>query len=156
LDFGKGVGILLPSISKLSMNVYGCDTDQKSIEMAQRMVREFNSNNVHLFTVEPENELSLFEAKTFDRIIAAEVLEHIPHAANVVSEFRRVLTDDGLLVASLPTESWLYSILSQKAKSGHIHSLNELTSMITAKFSIKKSFNLYDFFKIVVCEKRLC
>jgi len=43
-----------------------------------------------------------FEDKTFDTVISIQVLEHTPRPAELIAEMARVLTDDGLLILSVP------------------------------------------------------
>ena len=45
-----------------------------------------------------------FPTGSFDLVVACEVLEHLPHPHQAVAEFRRVLADDGVLLASVPWE----------------------------------------------------
>jgi SAM-dependent methyltransferase len=43
-----------------------------------------------------------FEDGSFELVVSFETLEHVPDAAQAIGEFRRVLSDDGLLIASTP------------------------------------------------------
>lgn len=44
-----------------------------------------------------------FADATFDRVIASEVLEHIPHDIDALAELTRVLKPGGVLAATVPT-----------------------------------------------------
>lgn len=44
-----------------------------------------------------------FEDNTFDRIIASEVLEHIPRDIDALAELTRVLKSGGIIAATVPT-----------------------------------------------------
>ncbi|UOE22230.1 class I SAM-dependent methyltransferase [Thermobifida halotolerans] len=46
-----------------------------------------------------------FEDGSFDRVIAAEIMEHIPHDTAAMAELHRVLTPGGIAVVTVP--SWL-------------------------------------------------
>jgi SAM-dependent methyltransferase len=43
-----------------------------------------------------------FEDGSFDLVVSFETLEHVPDAARTIAEFRRVLADGGVLIASTP------------------------------------------------------
>lgn len=47
-------------------------------------------------------DLHMFEAGTFDYVIANHVLEHIPDEAKAISELKRVLKNDGAIILSFP------------------------------------------------------
>ncbi|GAA3758181.1 class I SAM-dependent methyltransferase [Salinactinospora qingdaonensis] len=46
-----------------------------------------------------------FEDGTFDRVVAAEILEHIPHDTQAIAELYRVLRPGGIAAVTVP--SWL-------------------------------------------------
>jgi len=49
-----------------------------------------------------------FESRAFDNVVAMEVLEHVTDPHRAFSEISRVLKDDGRLVVSVPSETWLW------------------------------------------------
>jgi dolichol-phosphate mannosyltransferase len=49
-----------------------------------------------------------FDPRTFENIVAMEVLEHVNDPRRAFSELARVLRDEGRLVISVPEESWLW------------------------------------------------
>lgn len=50
-----------------------------------------------------------FADASFDTIFCSQVLEHVADPWRVLTEFRRVLRDDGHLVLSVPHISWLHN-----------------------------------------------
>ncbi len=50
-----------------------------------------------------------FEDKTYDIVGAFDVLEHIKDHEGALSEWRRVLKDDGSIVITVPAYQWLWS-----------------------------------------------
>ena len=46
-----------------------------------------------------------FDDNSFDRVIAAEIMEHIPHDTAAMAEMYRVLRPGGIAVVTVP--SWL-------------------------------------------------
>ena len=66
-----------------------------------------------------------FADGSFDRIIAAEVLEHIPDDAGAVSELARVLAPGGRIAVSVPTRfpeqvNWLLDSDYHDTPGGHV------------------------------------
>lgn len=51
-----------------------------------------------------------FRAKTFDVIIASELLEHVPSPSKVIEEITRVLKNDGVAIVTTP---WLWELLRE-------------------------------------------
>lgn len=96
------------------------------------------------------NKLPLpFEEKSFDFIVLAEVLEHIGKPARILTEARRLLKDDGRLVATVPLDTRLsaWSLLFStecivlgdvlgnsyyRERCGHVHhfSFGSLTELL--------------------------
>jgi SAM-dependent methyltransferase len=72
----------------------GVDIDQPTVDHArERYGLEFAKADVAALP---------FEDKSFDMVVSFETLEHVSDAALAIAEFRRVLADDGVLVASTP------------------------------------------------------
>ncbi len=81
-----------------------------------------------------------FGDNSFDRIIASEVLEHIPHDIDALAELTRVLKPGGLLAATVPTfgpERLCWAINSEyhapASVGGHvrIYTRNQLRAKMT-------------------------
>lgn len=91
LDFGCGSGFLVKTLREKGMSAYGVEMDYEKIRKALHpSVRPF----VKLYN----GELPLpFADGQFDSVIATEVLEHIPNYREVLSEIRRVTSDQLLL-----------------------------------------------------------
>jgi ubiquinone/menaquinone biosynthesis C-methylase UbiE len=105
LDFGGGNGVLAPTLSKRYREVISVDLQP---EMLQRVVQQSQLKNV---TIRAE-ELSAaaLQAESFDTVVAADVLEHIPDFMPIVRELRRVLKPGGELLVSAPSENLLYAV----------------------------------------------
>jgi SAM-dependent methyltransferase len=72
----------------------GIDIDQPTVEHASgKYGLEFKRADVADLP---------FEDGGFDLVVSFETLEHVANAAEAIAEFRRVLADDGMLVASTP------------------------------------------------------
>ena len=105
LDFGGGNGVLAPTLSDRYREVVCVDLQP---EMLRQVVHQHRLTNV---TIRPE-ELSAaaLDTESFDTVIAADVLEHIPNFLPIVQEFRRVLKPGGELLVSAPSENLLYAV----------------------------------------------
>lgn len=106
LDLGTGSGILLPTLASRFAAVHAVDRDTSD---AANMVAAHRLSNVVLHQRDVLAEP--FESKRFAAIVAADVLEHFPDTAPIAQRVHDWLADDGVLVTSLPTESWVYVLL---------------------------------------------
>jgi SAM-dependent methyltransferase len=73
-----------------------------------------------------------FADRTFDRVVAAEVLEHLPDPAATIAEARRLLKPGGRFVASVPYRETLRHLRCPHCgdlfePNGHLHSFDEAT-----------------------------
>src|SRR3954453_20744455 len=90
---GEGYGTAMLAAAGAG-SVVGLDIDKPTVEHARaKYGLEFEHADV--------GELP-FEDGSFDLVVSFETLEHVPDAARAISEFRRVLADGGVLVASTP------------------------------------------------------
>jgi 2-polyprenyl-3-methyl-5-hydroxy-6-metoxy-1,4-benzoquinol methylase len=102
LDFGCGLGLLLPYFHQRGCEPVGVDLFPG---IAQRYMLELD--------LDAPVYSSLAEVKDdvlFDSIFALDVLEHVPDTGEVISELRGFLQPDGMFVISGPTENWLYQV----------------------------------------------
>jgi SAM-dependent methyltransferase len=67
-----------------------------------RSVVEHARDHYGLEAVEGDVRELPFDAGSFDLVVSFETIEHVPDPQNAVSEFRRVLAQDGRLVISTP------------------------------------------------------
>ena len=106
LDFGGGGGVLLPTLSRQFSRVVSIDLETKE---AGQVLDHFRLSNVDL--VEADIRSAILPDAPFDAIVAADVLEHFKEVEPAVAKLHCWLADDGVLVTSLPTENWVYSLL---------------------------------------------
>lgn len=160
LDFGSGWGVLLQSLSEIFQRVQGVDIHRPSIERAQQLIRflGLNYKNIQIFEVKPDDKLLMFKDKTFDCIVATDVLEHIPNLRDTLLSFKRILKNDGWLIASIPTENILYRFAQKflghpASRSWHVHNPKTVIETVKEIYVIKEQHNLL-FFKILRGEVR--
>lgn len=103
LEVGCGRGfylkILIDTLPHL--DITGIDLNEKYLSVAKGFI---NNNKVKLVKVDATN--LPFKNKTFDRIIATEILEHIPNDQKAISEMYRVLKPDGIAMVTVPNKNY--------------------------------------------------
>jgi 2-polyprenyl-3-methyl-5-hydroxy-6-metoxy-1,4-benzoquinol methylase len=129
LDFGCGIGILLPTLSKYSQKVFATDIFP---QFAKQLSTE-KKLNITFF--QSENMDKEIIDKEIDIIIAADVMEHLDKPGIEASLFFKKIKQGGSLIISGPTENILYAtgrmIAGFGDKGGYHH------------------FNVYDLDKII-------
>jgi 2-polyprenyl-3-methyl-5-hydroxy-6-metoxy-1,4-benzoquinol methylase len=120
MDYGCGTGVLLDGARRYARLVYGVDT---VLEAAELLVNEWHLDRVDLLT--PTQAERDVPRGSVDIILAAEVLEHIQPLQRTLAFFESCLKPSGKLLASLPTEGWLYRLGRRLAGfRGHYHHSN--------------------------------
>jgi tRNA A58 N-methylase Trm61 len=116
MDFGTGSGILLPTLSKRVSEVIATDL---RTELARRMIRLDGLKNVRIIELD---EFERLPPRTVSKVVAADVLEHVPDLDDVLTKFSKVLRPGGKLIISGPTETRFYKLCRTIAGfSGHYH-----------------------------------
>jgi SAM-dependent methyltransferase len=128
---GEGYGTgLLASVAK---SVVGIDVDIKTIEHARATYGETARRR---FVAASCAGLPLPSA-SFDLIVSFETIEHVSQTEQrqMLSEFSRVLTREGVLVISSPNKR-LYSEARDYVNPFHVHELyqEELAKLLSANF----------------------
>lgn len=101
LEFGCGIGAFLPSLCAAARCVSAID-----------LFPEYARHLAHSrgLAVQFPAVLSDVPDASLDRVIAADVMEHLDDPLAYLHEFQRVLRPGGLLLVSGPTESFVYKI----------------------------------------------
>lgn len=106
---GEGYGSYL--LSQVASRVFGVDVDQQTITGA---IRSYGGPNLS-FAFGSANSLP-YEIHRFDVAVSFETIEHIVEHDQFVSELKRVLKPDGLLVISTPDRVSYNATLSEPNK----------------------------------------
>ena len=91
-----------------------------------------------------------FQSNTFDAIISAEVIEHVPHLEEYIASLIRVLKPGGTLVLTTPyNEKILYSLCIHcnrpTPQHAHLHSFTEASMEAILKKHPHQSQKIYGF-----------
>lgn len=97
LDVGCGNGIIARSLGEAGFNVYGIDISQKAIEKARELTTLPNVS----FDVISADEL-VADGHRYHAVICSEVLEHLNQPEKLLSILYQSLTDDGILIVTVP------------------------------------------------------
>jgi SAM-dependent methyltransferase len=104
LDFGCGLGVMLPTLSAVSQHVYATDL---VMAPARRLAAAMHLENVAF--VEPDD-LARIAPASLDFVVSTDVLEHVDDLPAVVDRFYALLKPGGRLVVSGPTENAIYKL----------------------------------------------
>ncbi|MFN4006806.1 MAG: class I SAM-dependent methyltransferase [Chitinophagaceae bacterium] len=133
---GSGYGtFFLYEKGKADM-IFGADIDVDSI----RNLNEISKNNNKIsFSVEDITSLT-YQNDFFDMIVSFETIEHITNVDLYLSEFKRVLKQNGIVAISTPLNETEDRF--QPANPYHIreYNLTEITSIVQKHFHIEDIF----------------
>ena len=101
LNAGCGTGITSSFLSKQT-KVINADISESAIEYSLR-----RNNTNHIIC---DCSVLPFKDNTFDTIIADNVIEHIDNDFSVITEFERTLKSDGVIILSIPTYNFLWTL----------------------------------------------
>jgi 2-polyprenyl-3-methyl-5-hydroxy-6-metoxy-1,4-benzoquinol methylase len=154
LDFGCGGGVALPSLSRFANRVVGLDTNITPYRALSAHLPF--PGKVEVYETE-EHPLSHFPDKTFDVIIALDVLEHVNNLRDVLAEFCRVAKPGGMAIVCGPTENFFYRIgrmIAGKQYTGdyHVTNIYDIRKVMSTFMETKTLATLYypfPLFKIV-------
>ncbi len=97
LELGCGAGLMAKTCkaSNPGLSWTGVDINREALSRARPFLdRAVEADLDHPLPLPPET--------TYDRIVCADVLEHLPWPCRLLTELRRWIRPDGLLVASIP------------------------------------------------------
>jgi len=104
LDFGCGVGMLLPLLASRGHQLAGTDLDLRN---TARFLDAFGVAGVRCYT---PNELTDLAPGSLDVITALDVLEHVPQLDETIASLGKLLKPGGIFLVSGPTETVLYRL----------------------------------------------
>ncbi len=160
LEIGCGSGYILKSINAYN-SMTGIDLSDTALNDARRLLAD--KKNVQLIKGDAQD---LKLANKYDKIICAEVLEHLPDPRKVIEEIVKVSKETSVIIITIPNEKnierveKILHLFSHKhvKMDWHIHkfNLNLLRSMLGGRLVIKRviptPFFFFPFSYTVICE----
>jgi len=122
LDVGCGTGYnMLKAQDTKDCEVWGIDPEPGAHGVGRFLEQNILTNNVQKGVAEAIP----FPDKQFDVVFSSHVLEHVNDMQQSLSEMKRVLKDDGILIIGMPTAAMaLVNLLTQWFFTTHIRLVN--------------------------------
>lgn len=143
LDVGCGVGFIGKKIKELeTCDIDGIEIDEEAASLARKTY-----DRVFTFSIDSESEdRSKFfkEAKKYDVIILADLLEHIVNPGNLLSELQKKLSDDGKIIVSVPNVAHV-DVISNLIDGNFNYNKTGILDSTHVRFFTENSF--YDFIR---------
>ncbi|WP_269715442.1 class I SAM-dependent methyltransferase [Caulobacter sp. NIBR2454] len=108
LDIGCGLGELVGSLTDAGFEARGLDPSTMAVEHGRALGRNLIASDLEPFADDLANH------GCADVIILSNVLEHIPHPAEVLKRLRRLLAPGGIVMIRVPND---FSALQEKARA---------------------------------------
>ncbi|WOZ79005.1 class I SAM-dependent methyltransferase [Kosakonia sacchari] len=141
LEIGAGTGEHTKFIKHNFANYVVSDMDEKTLEIAKQKIEESDRHKFS-FSVQKGQALQ-YADESFDRVIAAHVLEHInqPHLA--IKEWCRVVKNGGTLSILLPTDPGIaWRIGRMLGPRKHAHAAGIAYDYVMAREHVNSCVNL--------------
>lgn len=158
LDFGCGTGLMSEALTSAGFRVTAVDLDLGPKRLLEE--RLAFSKSITFF----EGDLVTLDlpSGSFDVILALDVLEHISPLAPYVNAFERLLSPNGVLIVSGPTENWLYRLgrrLAGGEFTGHYHvsDIHVVAESARERFEVRTVARVIwpaTLFEVLSCRKR--
>ena len=96
LDVGCASGYLAERLAQKECQIFGIEIDKKAAGKARKYCQQVIETDVEMVDKLP------FSENFFNVIIYSDILEHLRRPDLVLARFSKYLTDDGLIIASIP------------------------------------------------------
>ena len=101
LDIGCGRGFYLPLYHSLGASITGVERDAEPFSAATLQAKRYDAS-----VLQASADRLPFGDASFDAVVMSEILEHLPSPALALTEARRVLCDEGLLLITVPNANY--------------------------------------------------
>jgi SAM-dependent methyltransferase len=122
LDAACGEGYGAAVLAKAAAEVVGLDLDEQAVRHAQTRYATHPSAAGRLSFCQGSCAQLPFADNSFDAVVSFETLEHLEQQEQMLSEFNRVLKDDGFLIISTPDKA-IYSDATGYDNPWHVREL---------------------------------
>lgn len=116
LEIGYGSGILMPTLCKISEEVYGVDFNSDPQDVLARL----NYLGCSPILSRGVEDRLLFDDNSLDLVVAVSVLEHISEIGSFLEEIHRVLKPGGQLLVGMPAVNKTMEYLFKAIGFGNI------------------------------------
>jgi ubiquinone/menaquinone biosynthesis C-methylase UbiE len=146
LDYGCGTGENLLALSKLGES-FGVDNSSDAIDFCKQK----GIKNVTLV----KNDKLPYKNSQFNLVTMLDVLEHIDEKGSL-KEVKRVLSDDGLVLITVPAFMWLWSKWDEVLHHKRRYTTDSLKAVLNKNgFEVIKISYMYSFLVIPALITRL-
>jgi SAM-dependent methyltransferase len=140
LDFGCGVGMLLPLLAAHGHQLTGVDLDVRHTSSF------LDAFGVRHATILPADRLGELPPGAFDAITALDVLEHVPDLDETVGRLGALLRPGGKLIVCGPTENVLYRLgrwLAGFSGDYHVRDIEDIRRAVQRQYPTVRLGTLY-------------
>lgn len=146
LEIGYGSGVSMPTLTKLSAEIYGVDLGSDPDHISERLAKL----GCYPKLSRGKADKLLFDDNSLDLVIAISVLEHIKAIQPFLTEIHRVLKPSGTLLVGMPavhkTMEYLFKAIGFSGiEAHHVTSPEEMQQAATRMFRLKSSDRLPNF-----------
>lgn len=138
LDFGSGLGVMLPYLASYCEEVIALDLDPE--------ITKFVIEKLDLKKIKVINNFSDCKSQNkFDIVVALDVLEHVENLNNVFQSLLTTTAANGVWIISGPTENSLYKIARRIANTtgeGHVRNIYDVFNSIPKNMICEKVYRL--------------
>jgi len=138
LDIGCGTGSLMEQLALGGYDVSGVDASDECIQRTRERLSRFTQNTPRIVKKGRAEQID-FPDKSFDAVIAAEVLEHVEGDGLAVKEFYRLLKPGGLCLITVPANPALWDASDEMSGHKRRYSKDDLLRLFnSASFHVEK------------------
>lgn len=122
LEVGSSLGQMTFLLTERFASVTGVDLSHGCVQLAQQRADHYGVSNVTFRQADAEN-LSPFDAQTFDVAFSFSVLRYVPDPGKALREIHRTLKPGGIAVVDFPNKycPWFGPIKKMFGVGTHIH-----------------------------------
>jgi 2-polyprenyl-3-methyl-5-hydroxy-6-metoxy-1,4-benzoquinol methylase len=106
LDIGCGTGKLISLLENKGKICWGIEPSITASNIAKKSLKNGNVINSKI-----ENAMALLPENYFDTILLLDVLEHLIEPLEVLSQLKCKLSNDGVIVSSIPNIRYFHSLM---------------------------------------------
>ncbi|MDN3205518.1 class I SAM-dependent methyltransferase [Algoriphagus sediminis] len=144
LDFGCGSGVLSYMLAEKHYTVTACDIEFAPLELVKSKIEFPRTINFIEGDILTHNLMD----NSFDIIFALDVLEHIEDLEPYIDEFHRLLSPNGIILISGPTENIFYKI-GRKIAGSRFTGDYHVTNISIIKETFKKKMKIFSLTKLL-------